>query len=157
MCRVKDWSKFIIFFFRMVHQLLQHLLKSLSVTDLRCHFYHSTFFRIYFSFCYISQSSLFLFQYHTFCQFTLTHDFMPHIWKNWSFFPLTYENVFTEFTAIKLNPKFNILLVPFPFFSKWVTEILKKKKSNPIISLLYSKTTWCRRTSFLRWGGPVII
>ena len=48
--------------------------------------------------------------------------------KKLTIFPLTYENIFTEFTAIKLNPKFNILLVPFPFFSKWVTEILKKKK-----------------------------
>lgn len=43
-----------------------------------------------------------------------------------AFFPLIYENVFPEFTAIKLNPKFNISLVPFPFFSKWVIEILKK-------------------------------
>ena len=60
--------------------------------------------------------------------------------KKLTIFPLTYENIFTEFTAIKLNPKFNILLVPFPFFSKWVTEILKKKK-NPILSLLYSKAT----------------
>lgn len=78
------------------------------------------------------------------------------IYEKIDLFPLTYENVFTELTAIKLNPKFNISFVPFPFFSKWVTEILKKKKKKAI-QLFHYFTVKPLNTEGILLSGEVVL
>ena len=52
-------------------------------------------------------------------------------------------------TAIELHPKFNFIPVLCPHFSCESTDFLLEilKNSNPVTSLLYSKTTYHRRST----------